>query len=136
MLTGERELYQRFVAYDDEELLRILTVERAKYRSEALAAAELVLTQRSLAAPPPFRAPEPPRVHVKGCAQNPYEPLDLFVDAVLFGSLYWVTGKLGSGTLFPDVWLLDAVMRLLLSASVTVVMIYLRHGWRTKEWWD
>jgi len=135
VLAGERELYQRFVKYDDEVLLRILTVERAQYRSEALAAAELVLMHRSLAPPPPLPAPEPPGAHVKGGAKNPYEPIDLFVDAILFGSLYWVTGMLGEGTLLPGATLLDGVMRLLLSASVTVVVIYLRHGWRTKEWW-
>lgn len=136
MIVGERELYRRFVAYDDEELLRILTVERAQYRREALVAAELVLTERSLAPPRPFRAPAPPSVQTKGRAQRPYEPIDLLVDAILFGSLYWVTGMLGEGTLLPGATLLDGVMRLLLSASVTVVVIYLRHGWRTKEWWD
>ena len=137
MIPGERELYRRFAAYDDEELQRILTVERAQYRREALAAAEMVLRQRARGITPTLdTVPEPPAPYVKGRprAKSPYQFIDLCVDAVLFGSLYWVTGGLGGGTLFPGVWLLDAVTRLLLSALVTVLVIYLRHGWRTKEW--
>ena len=85
---------------------------------------------RSLRAPP-----RPPGVQVRGRAKRPYEPIDLLVDAILLGSLYSVTEMLDEGALLPGAILLDGVMRLLLSASVTVVVIYLRHGWRTKEWW-
>lgn len=139
MFAGERELYQRFVAYDDEELLRILTVERAHYRSEALAAAETILVQRGVATPTFFDAPWPPpathvNVNVKGRAKSPYKAIDLVVDALLFGFLYWVTSEMDVGSVLPESWLADGAVRLLFVSLLTLGVMYLRQVWRTKVW--
>ena len=137
MVAGERELYQRFADYDDEELLRILTVERAHYRGEALAAAERVLARRGVEPPPFFNAPWPPPAahpYVKARAKSPYEPIDLLVDALLFGFLYWVTGEMVVGSVLPESWLADGAVRLLLISLLTLGVMYLRQAWRTKVW--
>ena len=143
MSFSEKELIERFARFTDEELERVLATGRAKYSWDELMMASWELSQRQAQPPAPREAPlwppsqaGPPAAHVKQGPKSPYMFIDLVVDALLFGSLYWVTGKLGGGTLFPGAWLLDTAMRLLLSASVTVVITYLRHRWRMKEWRD
>jgi hypothetical protein len=134
MLAGERELYQRFAAYDDEELLRLLTVERAQYRTEALSAAEVVLRQRGIPQPAPFIPQQAPPAPGRAWPGNPYRLIDLFVDAILFGTLYWVTSEMDGGSVLPESWLADGAVRLLVITLLTLLVTYLRQGWRTKTW--
>jgi hypothetical protein len=141
MLPGERELYQRFAAYDDEELLLILTSERALYRREALVAAEMVLMRRSMAAQLPYELPPLPPMQMSppvagGPAQptSPYQAIDFVVDVLLIGSLYWLTWMLDIGSVIRESWLADGAIRLLLFGLLTVGVMYLRNGWRTKTW--
>jgi hypothetical protein len=141
MFVGERELYQRFIGYDDEELFRILTVERAQYRNEALAAAERVLMQRGMnpslvPAAPSARAAQmsPPAAGGQARPKRPYQLVDLFMDALFFTFLYWVTSEMDSGSVLPESWLADGAVRLLFIASLTLIVMYLRQVWRTKKW--
>jgi hypothetical protein len=141
VFAGEKELYQRFVGYDDEELFRILTVERAQYRNEALAAAEMVLMQRGMPSPlvpAPLPAPSaqmsPPAAGGQARPKRPYQLVDLFMDALFLTLLYWVTGEMDSGSVLPESWLADGAVRLLFIASVTLIVMYLRQVWRTKKW--
>jgi hypothetical protein len=130
------DLYRRLAAYDDEVLWRILTVERASYRDEALAAAEMVLRHRGVT-PPHVHAPEPqPAAQAEAQAhpKSRYQPIDFFVDVLLLGFLYWVTVRMDVGTVVPESWLVDAALRLLFAGSLTVLVMYLRHVWRTKVW--
>ncbi|MBV8859068.1 MAG: hypothetical protein JOZ02_19205 [Acidobacteria bacterium] len=143
MLAGERELYQRFVAYDDEELLRILTVERAQYRSEALAAAELVLMHRGVAPPTFFHAPGPTAVVAPPAAPqgrgagpgSPYELPDLCVDALFFLIAAWGWKKLWDWTEAPN-WggPLGSVAYWVLTFAFLCSIYSLRRKWRAKEW--
>ena len=137
MLAGERELYQRFAAYGDEELLRILTVQRAHYRPEALLAADRVLMQRRGVSPLTFiPAAVPPAtpVKVKRGTKGPYQAVDFLVDALLLGFLYWVTWAMDVGSMMPESWLADGAARLLFVTLLTFGVMYLRQVWRTKEW--
>jgi hypothetical protein len=38
------------------------------------------------------------------------------------------------GSVLPESWLADGAVRLLLIGSLTVGVMYLRNGWRTKQW--
>ncbi len=136
MVAEERELYRRFAAYDDEELLRILTVERAQYRSEALAAAEIVLAQRGVATPTFFTATEPPGVHVKKQARpkSPYQLVDLVLDALLVCLVCWALIKLWSWTMASPEFLWHQVAFYTLAAQLVGSAIALRRRWRTKSW--
>lgn len=138
VVVGERELYQRFADYDDEELLRILTVERAQYRSEALAAAEIVLAQRGVATPTFFTAPEPPVVHVKNQARpkSPYLFIDLVFDLLLVCVVCWSLGKLWAWTMAPAEWEWSQFLFYILAPQVIGSAVTLRRKWRTKKWWD
>ncbi|HEV3467783.1 MAG TPA: hypothetical protein VG148_00570 [Pyrinomonadaceae bacterium] len=143
MLVRDKSLGQRFAGYTDEELLRILTVERAQYRRVALEAAETELMRRGVAppAPPPVGAPEP-EVPEPGSGQeqnqpkSPYQLVDLFVDVVLFGLAFWSLDKLEGGPLLPGAGFLDGVVRGLLATAVCTAALWLRHRWRAKEWRD
>ena len=134
MFAGERELYQRFAAYDDEELLRILTVERAHYRGEALTAAENVLMRRGVAPPTFFPAPAPPAPQAQGQPKGPYQFVHFAFDVVLLALVCWAIGELWAWTIATP-WGLWAqlafyVMTLQLLASAAA----LRGRWRAKEW--
>ena len=141
MLPRERELYRRFADYDDEELLRILTVERAQYRSEALAAAELVLLHRSHGAPTLSHAPGPPATVAQTAPQggqgarpkSPYELPDLFVDAFLVMLAVWGWQKLWVWTEAPYwVWPLGSVAYWGLTFGFLCSVYSLRQKWRSK----
>ena len=137
MFAGERELYERFVRYDNEELLRILTVERVKYRPEALSAAELVLLHRGAATPPtlhPTPGPSPPSVGGRAGPLRPYRGIDLCGDVIIFAALYYVTFQTDFGAIAPDFWLLDCAIRLLFGFFITLFAIYVRHAWQTTKW--
>ena len=56
------------------------------------------------------------------------------MDALLFSLLYLATREMDSGSVLPEVGVLDALLRLLFGASLTVVVIGLRYWWRTKTW--
>jgi hypothetical protein len=58
------------------------------------------------------------------------------VDALLIGSLYWLTGELDVGSVLPhpDHWVADSAVRLGLVGSLTLAAMYLRQVWRTKVW--
>ena len=133
-----RELYQRFADYEDDELLRILTAERAKYRSEALAAAEMVLVQRGVAPPTLFTAPEPPAVRVRGRTRpvSPYQFVDLVFDTLLVCLVCWALVKLWSWTMAAPEWLWHQVAFYALAAQLVGSAAALRRRWRTKEWRD
>lgn len=131
----ERELYQRFADYDDEVLLRILTAERARYRTEALAAAEMVLIQRGVAPPTLFTAPEPPPAHGKARPKTPYQFIDLLVDALLLLVVGWAWNKLWLWTEAPN-WggPLGNVAYWVLTFGFLCSIYSLRQKWRAKEW--
>jgi hypothetical protein len=145
MVAGERELYQRFAVYDDEELLRILTAERAQYRREALAAAEMVLTQRGVAPPaapypdlplwPPKIEPPPAQAQRPLTPKTPYQLIDLFFDVLLIGFVFWAMKKLESWALMSgEVWggITYGVLFIALIRSASS----LRERWRAKKWRD
>ena len=139
MVAWERELYERFAGYDDEVLLRILTAERAKYRTEALAAAETVLMQRGVALPlVPFDEPEPPAPNVKGQARpkSPYQFIDLCVDLLLFALVYWALTKLHDWTHPPEGVPLGDLIFCALTLGLLGSVFSLRRKWRAKEWRD
>ena len=136
MVARERELYERFADYDDEELLRILTAERAKYRREALAAAEMVLTQRGVAPPTLFTAPGPPAPQAQGRQKSPYQFIDLCVDALLAALVYWALQKLWGWTQSPRHPPQSEMAFLALAAGLLWSVISLRRKWRAKEWRD
>ena len=138
MVAGERELYQRFADYDDERLLRILTAERAKYRSEALAAAEMVLRQRGVALPTLFTAPEPPAApaRVRTRPKSPYQLVDLVFDVLLACLVCWALVKLWSWTMAAPEWLWHQVAFYTLAAQLVGSAVALRRRWRAKEWRD
>jgi hypothetical protein len=142
VVAGERELYQRFADYDDEELLRILTAERAKYRRakyrrEALAAVEMVLMQRGVAPPPVlFTAPGPPAPQVQARQKSPYQFIDVCVDALLAALVYWALQKLWVWTQSPRHPPQSDMAFLALAAGLLWSVISLRRRWRTKEWRD
>jgi len=135
----QKNLYELYADYDDEQLLRILTAERAMYRPEALAAAEKVLMRRGVdptfvPAPPPALAAQVMPTGGRARPKNPYRPIDFFVDVLLFSFLYLTTRAMDVGSVLPGSWLADAAVRMLFFASLTVGVMYLRHGWRTKDW--
>jgi hypothetical protein len=138
VLAGERELYERYVGYDDEELLRILTVERRKYRREALSAAEMVLRQRARGILPALdAAPEPPAPQAGGRARGPYQFIDLCVDALLILLAAWGWQKLWVWTEAPFwVWPLGSVAYWGLTFAFLCSVYSLRQRWRTKKWRD
>ena len=145
MVAGERELYQRFAAYDEEELLRILTAERAKYRTAALAAAALVLAQRGVAPPTLFVTPGPPAVAAQPAARGPgqarpkssYQLIDLLVDALLALLAAWGWKKLWAWTEGPN-WggPLGDVAYWVLTFGFLCSVFSLRQRWRAMEWRD
>jgi hypothetical protein len=139
VIAGERELYQRFADYDDEELLRILTDERAQYRSEALAAAEMVLMQRGVALPlVPFGATEPPAPHAKGQARpkSPYQLIDAAFDVLLVCVVCWAIVKLWAWTMASPEWGWSQLVFWLLAPQILSSAVALRRKWRAKEWRD
>ena len=133
MLPGERDLYRRFAAYDDEELQRILTVERAKYRREALRAAEMVLTQRARGmTPAPDTAPVSHAPQAQARPKSPYELPDLFVDAFLVMLAVWGWKKLWVWTEAPYwVWPLGSVAYWGLTFAFLCSIYSLRRKWRS-----
>ncbi|MFL6254623.1 MAG: hypothetical protein ACJ74T_06350 [Pyrinomonadaceae bacterium] len=135
MLPGERELYRRFAAYDDEELLRILTAERAKYRGEALAAAEMVLTQRGVAPPTLFPTPGPPTA--AGTAtrpKNPYQLTHFAFDVLLLCLVCWGVGKLWAWTIATSLGVWSQLVFYVLAAQLLGSAAALRRKWRAKKW--
>ena len=138
MIAGERELYQRFAVYDDEALLRILTAERAQYRSEALAAAEMVLRQRGVAPPTLFTAPEPPAApaQVRTRPKSPYQLIDLAFDVLLVCLVGWALVKLWSWTMAAPEWLWHQVAFYTLAAQLVGSAVALRRRLRTRGWRD
>ena len=143
MIPGERELYQRFAAYDDEELLRILTDERANYRSEALAAAEMVLTQRGVAPPTFFATPGPLAAAGSPATQGraarpkpPYQLIHFAFDVVLLWLVCWALAKLWSWTMSSPEWLWNQLAFYVLASQLVGSAAALRRRWRTKEWRD
>ena len=135
MLAGERELYERFADYDDEVLLSMLTAERARYRSEALAAAEMVLMHRGVAPPTFFAAPVPSASHVAWRPKTKYQFIDLLVDALLLVLTVWGWKKLWVWTEGPN-WegLLGSVAYWVLTYGFLCSVYSLRQRWRTKKW--
>ena len=135
MAAGGRELYQRFADYDDEELLRILTVERGRYRREALVAAEMVLWQRGVATPTLFTAPEPLAAHLAARAKSPYQFIDLLVDALLLLLVVWAWKTLWVWTEEPN-WggPMGSVAYWVLTFEFLCSVYSLRQRWRTKRW--
>src|SRR5687768_3298843 len=100
MFAGEQELSRRFAAYTDEELLRVLTADRAKYRPEALELVGRELSHRGLS-PPPVAAPPPAKVGPRaadgrgqGRPKSPYQLIDLLFDAALGVFAVWAVIKL------------------------------------------
>lgn len=141
MLVGERELYRRFSSYDDEELLRILTVERAQYRGEALAAAELVLTQRGVPPPMFFATPGPAAVAAApatpGGATRPKSPYHFFhfaFDVVLFALVCWALGKLWAWTIADMGGLWGQVAFYVMAGHLLASAAALRSKWRAVKW--
>jgi hypothetical protein len=138
VVAGERELYERFVNYEDEELLRILTVERARYRREALVAAQMALARRGVAVPTLFIEPEPPATAAQGGPmtrpKRPYQPIDLCVDALLVLLAAWGWKKLWGWTEAPYwVWPLGSVAYWVLTFGFLCSVYSLRQRWRAKE---
>ncbi|MET0622799.1 MAG: hypothetical protein ABW250_07465 [Pyrinomonadaceae bacterium] len=142
MLVDEKELRQRYDAFGDETLLRMLTEERLKYRPDALAVAEEVLAQRGLSPPPepfapaPLPAPiEPPPHGAPNQARpkSPYGLIDFLVDMSLCGFVYWAMKKLEGWTLpwaFPWSEVIYWAALLALLGSV----FSLRERWRSIKW--
>ena len=144
MFAGEQKLSERFAGFTDEELLRVLTADRAKYRPDALELAGRELSHRGLslplAPPPPAAAPAQVEPHAaddqdEERPESPYQLIDLFVDAALIGFAIWAVGKLNDwtepmggfwGTIVYGV----AFIGLIFSVSS------LRKRWRAKEWRD
>lgn len=135
----QKNLYELYADYKDEQLLRILTAERAMYRPEALAAVEKVLMRRGV---DPTFVPAPLPAHTAQVmpaggparSKNSYGPIDLFVDVLLFSFLYLITSEMDIGSVLPESWLADGVVRLFFFASLTVCVMYVRQVWRTKVW--
>ena len=135
MLVREKELRRRFERLADDELLRVLTVERAKYRPEALAVAEMVLMHRGVAPPVHLDALGPPASPVKGRARakSPYQFIDLCVDALLALLVVWALEKLGDWTETPGhAW--GHILYWALTLGLLGSVFSLREKWRTKEW--
>ena len=138
MLVDQVELYRRFADYDDEVLWHILTVERAQYRGEALAAAEMVLRHRGVTPPaqhqgareppPAAQAPAPAR------PKTPYQFVDVVFDALLFGLVCWALRKLWGWTGMPFAGLWGELAFLMLTLGLLEAAVSLRRRWRAKEW--
>ena len=137
MLTGQKSLYELFAEYDEERLLQIVTAERAMYRPEALAAAEMVLTHRGVALPTFFTEPEPPSADaaVQGPRKSPYQFIDLCVDVLLVLLVVWGwkrlwawTDELSGGGPFSTIayWFM--------TYGFLCSVYSLRQRWRTKGW--
>ncbi len=112
----------------------MLTGERLKYRPDALAVAEKVLSRRGLVPPPePFApAPLPARTGPRR-AKSPYGMVDLIVDALLVGFVCWAAGKLdGWTTSAGPVW--GAVIYYLTFFALLSSVLSLRRRWRAIEW--
>jgi hypothetical protein len=137
VVTRRKSLYELFADYDDERLLRILTAERAMYRPEALTAAEQVLTRRGVPTPTFFPEPEPPAQHVGPRAQNPYQFIDLWVDALLLVLVVWgwtkvwvwTEGPYGGGPL-------SGLAYWVLTFGFLCSVYSLRQKWRAMKWRD
>ena len=136
-LADEKKLYRRFSAYDDKELLRILTVERAQYRDAALAAAEQVLMRRGVA-PPTLYATPGPRAVVAGQAttrpKSPYQLIDFGFDALLFLLVCWAIGKLWAWTISSTWGLWGQLAFYALAPQLLGSAVALRRKWRAKQW--
>jgi hypothetical protein len=142
MLVDEKELRQRYAALGDDELVRMLTWERLKYRADALAVAEKVLSQRGLTPPPePFApvplpawpGPPPPGVPNPPRTKRVYGMADLLVDVLLFSFVGWAMGRL-------EVWTTPAgrvwgeVIYYLTFFALLSSAMSLRQRWRAREW--
>lgn len=145
MLVGDKELGGLFAGYTDEELLRILTVERATYRRDAHEAAGMELVRRGLPLPPsptPKTArraePKSPEDDAPEGARpkSPYQLIDLLVDVLLVVITMWVVVTLEGLRLTPWGGLWDAAARTVLAVPVVVAEIYLHHRWRAIDWRD
>jgi len=139
VFAKQKSLYELFAGYDEERLLRILTVERAMYRPEALTAAEKVLTRRGVAPPTFFPAPVSPAPHVGGHARakSPYHFIDLCVDAVLALLVVWGWKTLWAWTEAPNVGGAFGNIAYWVLTYVFLCSVYsLRRRWRVKKWRD
>ncbi len=134
MVVDEKDLYWRFADYDDEELLRILTVERARYRDEALAAAEMVLAGRGVAPPTLFRPSEPPPPQGRARPKSPYQVIDLIVDALLLLVVVWGLTMLHLWTRTPAGGPLGDAAFCALGFALLCSARSLRRRWREKQW--
>ncbi|HEX7315588.1 MAG TPA: hypothetical protein VF297_16835 [Pyrinomonadaceae bacterium] len=140
MLTGQKSLYELFAHYDEERLLRILTVERAMYRPEALTAAENILTERGVELPLiPFGMPEPPAAQATAPARptRPYQLIDAVFDILLVCLVCWAAVKLWTWTMVSPEWGGWSQFAFwLLAPQLLGSAVALRQQWRTKKWWD
>lgn len=139
MQATRTEFCELFADYDEERLLQILTAERANYRGEALAAAEIVLLQRGVAPPlAPFSAPELPATDVKGRARpkSPYQLIDAAFDVLLVCLVCWAIVKLWAWTMVSPEWGWSQFVFWLLAPQVLGSAVALRRKWRAKEWRD
>ncbi len=140
MFVEEKDLRRRFDAYDDEVLLRILTVERAQYRGEALAAVEAVLTRRGVPAPTFFPEPSPAAVAAPAAQgqaatpTSPYQFIDFCFDAVLLSLVCWAAVKLWAWTDVPSSSIVGQVAFGVLLGQLLVSAAALRQKWRAKQW--
>ncbi|HEX6185424.1 MAG TPA: hypothetical protein VFZ44_16175 [Pyrinomonadaceae bacterium] len=141
MFAGEKELSRRFAAYTDEELLRVLTADRAKYRPDALELAGRELSHRGLS-PPPDAAPPPARVgpraagyQSQGRPKSPYQLIDLLLDAALGVFAVWAVVKLVEWTAaLGGFW--GSVVFCVTFLGLVVSFSSLLERWRSKKWRD
>ena len=145
MLVRDKELSRRFAGYTEEELFRVLTVERATYRRDAREAAEAELVRRGLPLPPSptpetarpakLKSPEDD-ARERARPKSPYQFIDLLVDVLLFVITMWVAGALEGWRLTPWGGFWDVVARYALAVPVVAAELYLHHKWRAIEWRD
>ena len=139
MFAGEQKLSERFAAYTDEELLRVLTADRAKYRPDALELAGRELSHRGLSPPlvPPAAAPAPARVgaHAAGYGRpkRPYGLIEMLFDAAFCIFVVWAVIKLlnwsnAIGGFLGSVVFCVTFLGLIASLSS------LRERWRGMKW--
>ena len=132
MVTRQKSLYELFADYDEERLLQILTVDRAVYRPEALAAAEMVLTARGVALPTFF--PDQAAPPAGRQAQGSYQLSDLGLDASLLLLGIWGWTKLWEWTAGPNVGgALGDVAYWVLTYMFLCSVYSLRQKWRANN---